>query len=193
VPSLRLFIALETPPAVADSLHQVVQTLRSAATGVRWEPKEKLHTTIRFLGKTSEAAVPGLGTMLSSVARGRPPAHFRFDGIGFFPDRHRPRVIWVGIDDPSRALSSLRRELDDELEKLGIEPERSDFHPHLTLGRIKDPRGVERLLAKTETVTFQSDPVLIREVVLFRSQLTREGAAYSVTARFPFGGEAPVT
>ena len=189
--SIRLFVAFETPPAVMQALRPLLSDLRKNVHGVRWEPDEKLHTTLRFFGETAEELLPSLDSVLRTTAAAAPTTiTVRYEAVGFFPDVRRPRVVWIGIDDPSGGIAGLRNRLDVGIEPLGFRPEERPFSPHLTLGRVRDPHAATGLIAKVETVTFRSDPVPIRAMTLFRSRLTPEGSVYSVRARYPFGASA---
>jgi 2'-5' RNA ligase len=185
---LRLFLALETPGEVRTQIEKIIGDLRSAGAQVSWEPQEKLHATMKFLGPTAEEKIPGICSLLGRICGGLSPAiAVRYAGAGVFPDHRRPRVVWIGMDDMTGAMTTLHTRVDDAMATIGFGRDERAFHPHVTIGRVKGERGLKRLLEKLETITFQSDQVVIGELALVKSTLTPEGSVYSVLERFSFG------
>ena len=101
--------------------------------------------------------------------------------MGAFPSLRSPRVVWVGLDDQGGRLVTLQNQIEKEMSKLGFEEEKRAFSPHLTLGRIRSPRGKEELvkylLDERERVFGE---INIDRVILFKSELKPTGAVYSV-------------
>jgi 2'-5' RNA ligase len=185
--SLRLFIAISTPPEIKAQLRPILQQLVETRADVRWEPIEKLHATIKFLGSTREELVETIKERLGEIATEAQPPSVRYACLGCFPDKRRPRVIWVGIDDPSGVLAELHRGIDDAMTTLGFECEERAFKPHLTLGRVKGMKGVKRLLETMEAISFDAGPVTLHEIALVRSELKSGGSVYTTLAAFLLG------
>jgi 2'-5' RNA ligase len=184
----RLFIACDISPPVRSQIAAEIAVLRDIQADVRWEPAEKLHLTLKFLGETPESLITPIGTILESIARPVVPFELIFAGMGCFPDGRQPRVIWIGTQDASGALPSLSRGIDEAMVSFGFKRETRPFAAHLTVGRVKGPRGISRLLRTMETVTFRSDSVTVQEILLVRSQLGAGGSVYTTLQRFPLGG-----
>ncbi len=184
----RLFIAVPTPPHIVRQVAQVREELRAAGADVRWEPDEKLHATLKFLGDTEETTVPRIEEALSGIAGRQASIPVDYRDLGAFPDVHRPRVLWVGMGDATGALTGLQREIDAAMSSLGFPREDRPFHAHLTLGRVKGPRNLRVLLTIMESSTLKTEQVTIRSVELVRSTLRPEGSVYTVLHAFPFGG-----
>ncbi len=72
------------------------------------------------------------------------PVEMNFRGAGFFPDERRPRVFWVGIDSTPN-LADIAAQIETQLDPLGIARESREFKPHLTLARISESRGIDKL------------------------------------------------
>src|SRR5205807_2466353 len=101
-----------------------------------------------------------------------------------FGPPHQPRVIWVGIEEPSGKLSRLHRALNGELERRGFEVDQRPFSPHLTLSRVKhalspdEQQRLQRLLRERQAVA--SSPMHhVRSLNVMKSELLRTGARYS--------------
>lgn len=150
--TIRAFIAIELPPAVKTELGRVAEGLGAGLPrgAVRWVRPAQMHLTLRFLGDTPAERLPDVGRALDAAAATQSPFALRLDGVGCFPNRRAPRVVWVGLAAPdggeSAPLLALKAALDGALTPLGWPPEDRPFRAHLTLGRVKDEgavRGVE--------------------------------------------------
>jgi 2'-5' RNA ligase len=116
------------------------------------------------------------------------PIEVQLGGGGFFPDRNRPRVAWIG--GHAAGLESWAAALDEVAAGVGVERERRPFSLHLTLARLERPWGaqaVETFVVRTGKWSFPSFSA--REVVLFRSELQPAGAVYTALQRWPIGAE----
>ena len=184
----RLFVSLPTPQAVLPRLADVREHLRAAHADVAWEPREKLHCTLKFLGDTQEQRAAPLRDTIASIARTTPPFPVVYGGTGCFPDPRDPRIIWAGVTDTGGELLRLVETLESALAALGFDRERRRFHPHVTLGRVRGARSLDVLLATMETLTFENPPVLIQELELVKSTLRPAGSVYSPVFRTRLGG-----
>jgi len=191
---MRLFVALEIPPAVRDNLAAQVEELRELCSKVadkrpHWVRRENLHVTLKFIGEVLPAKLEGIRGALSTI-RPDGPVDLNFRGLGFFPNEKHPRVLWAGVG-VSASLSSLAENIDHALETQGIARERRAFTPHLTLARIEPPGLHEKLRAAIhkngarEFGSFQT-----REFHLIESKLKPTGAEYTILASYPFTSEA---
>jgi 2'-5' RNA ligase len=144
--------------------------------------------TLNFLGSTPRERIADLERMLEEVCSSRKIHPLETAGWGCFPRPSRPRIIWAGLSDPSGALLSLKNSLDERLAELGYPKEERPFHPHLTLGRVKELRASERLdLTQTmqELRETPFGPWAVTQVDLMQSVLSPHGAHYSVVKSFP--------
>jgi 2'-5' RNA ligase len=107
--------------------------------------------------------------------------------LGAFPSVNRPRVLWLGIDGDTDALINLETEIDARFQDYGFKKEDRPFRPHLTLARIKEPRG---LVGLAETVKKNEDYIAgsftVSGLTLFKSDLKPTGAIYTKLDYFPF-------
>ncbi|HHS96806.1 MAG TPA: RNA 2',3'-cyclic phosphodiesterase [Chloroflexi bacterium] len=161
---------------------------------VRWVRAEGIHLTLKFLGETPVAKLPEIKGALAAVARNAPPSTFTVEGLGCFPNLRRPRVIWVGVQEPTGRLAALQDAIEEVMAPFGYPPEGRGFTPHLTLGRV-NRRVSPGDRARIGEVVSAADVGLLGEApadrfVLFRSVLKPTGAEYSVLAEFPLQGGA---
>lgn len=177
---LRTFIAVELPEPARSDLAQVAGALAAAWPdgAVRWTRPEGIHLTLRFLGETEEGAVARLRALLDEVAQGARPLELVLGPVGGFPSVRRPRVIWVGLEGEGlTGLDRLQRQVEHGVRGLGWEREGRAFHPHLTLGRVRQEAPAPAPEWARAPVPRAAVPV--RELVLVRSLLTPSGAEYS--------------
>jgi len=190
---IRLFIAMNTPQEIVPLLAGVRDRLESTRAGVKWESDEKLHCTLKFLGDTREEVVPDIVSALGRAGSLTPAFPVTYSGLGCFPNKREPRIIWVGIEDPSGTLQELAQTVETYMAALGFKPEQRLFHPHVTLGRVKSSRRMRELLATMETVTFHCSPVSLREIELVKSELKSGGSVYTPVAKVALGNSTHST
>ena len=183
----RLFIAIDTPESVRPVLIYVRDRLKAERSDVRWESDEKLHCTLKFLGDTKDEIVPRVVASLKELCQAGAPLTLTYTGLGCFPDRRDPRIVWAGIHDSSSALAALTKSIDMAMSSYGFEREKRPFHPHVTIGRVKGRRGLKELIATLETITFDCPPVVIQEILLVKSELRPSGSVYSILERTTLG------
>jgi len=184
---LRLFVAFETPGSVIPRIASVISDLKEIGASVKWEPAEKLHATVKFLGNTDEELVGRIVESLNRICIEHGPISLMYSGLGCFPPGRGARVIWIGMKEPTGALQQLARSVEDAMEGLGFEREQRPFTPHLTIGRVKGEKRIDPLLRELETVTFDTEAVAIRELTLVRSVLKPGGSEYTILKSAPFG------
>jgi 2'-5' RNA ligase len=155
--------------------------LRPAIAGVRWVRPEGLHLTLRFLGWSSEPALESLEPALLAAAGECPTSAARLSGLGLFPERGSPRVLWLGVDLDA-CVEKLQQACERAAVAVGFAPEPRGFRSHLTLGRWRE-RAPRPALPELDLGEATLD-----RLVLFRSQLQRGGAVYTPLRAFPLHG-----
>jgi len=191
---VRLFVALEMPSAVRERFAALISELRtleskSSVKKPRWVRPENLHVTLKFIGHVDPALLDPIRATLAKV-RSDGPVDLRFRGLGFFPNAKRPRVLWAGTAASSN-LSSLARDIDTSLAKLGISAEERAFTPHLTLARC-DPSSISAAMAGAVERDSARDFGGLRttQFHLIESKLKASGAEYTTLQSFVFAAEA---
>ncbi len=187
---LRLFFAVPLAADLKEPIVQVQQQLKLAGAKVSWTQQENLHFTLKFLGDTPQQQVDELSEVAGRVAESVPAHQVQIVGVGGFPSRGRPRVVWVGCTDESQQLTRLGTVLDEALAEAGLAvPEKRSFTPHLTIGRVRSRHRQEELAAViTELSQRQIGQMAIDHFVLMQSQLHPQGAVYTPLNRFDLQG-----
>ncbi|HEX5042832.1 MAG TPA: RNA 2',3'-cyclic phosphodiesterase [Candidatus Polarisedimenticolaceae bacterium] len=179
---MRLFLAVELPGALRRALAEVQESLRRSEEGWRWVRPEGLHVTLRFLGEVAQERVPALSPLWRAAAAAAAEPEVEVGGLGTFPPRGRPRVLWVGLRDRSGGnLAALAAALEEAARGAGFTPEQRAFAPHLTLARAASGAAPRR--PGTEVGTLGAFPA--GELTLFRSVPGRGGAVYTALERYP--------
>jgi 2'-5' RNA ligase len=185
----RVFIAIELPANLRTRVINHIDHLRSAVPEARagWSREDILHLTLKFLGDVPFTKVEQLSTAAAIAASKVAPFEIVVEGCGSFPVRGQPRVLWVGIDDPSGKLSELNHALEDECANAGFAREARAFHPHLTIARIRQPQGSRQLAELHKEVSFGANRARVSELVIVRSELRSEGSLHTIIGRHGLG------
>jgi 2'-5' RNA ligase len=182
---IRSFVAVLLPEPLRARLDEAAAPLRQGAAAVSWVRAENLHVTMRFLGGVDEATIGRVREALGEAAAGLAPFRIVLQGFGGFPTPRTPRVVWVGVTDGSERLGMLHARVEAALARRRIPAEGRPFHPHVTLGRAREPRGAVELATWLGAPGAPLGETLVDAVHLMRSELHPAGARYSVLAREP--------
>jgi RNA 2',3'-cyclic 3'-phosphodiesterase len=185
---MRTFVALNLSPETRAALYAATEPLRTALDrGVSWTREPALHLTLKFLGERPEEFVSRLGSELRGTTRGVPACALDIGGVGAFPSLRRPRVLWVGIATNS-GLTELYQRVETACAALGAERETRAFHPHVTLGRVREGARVDSVaLARSATEVNVRRHEWVATADIMESVLGREGATYRVVDAVPLG------
>jgi len=181
---MRLFVAVPFPAEVKNELGKLIDDWRRERDKVGWVKKENLHLTLKFLGETPVEKLETLKSNLSSGLNGQTAFSISLAEAGGFPNLNRARVIWVGVSEGKEKLAELAQKVEEATVPLGYPSENRDFSAHLTMGRVKDFRLSEGLLAKVRACTFEVKGIIVSEAVLYQSELAPGGSVYTPLARF---------
>jgi 2'-5' RNA ligase len=183
---MRQFLAAELPGEVRRRVAEVRAGLEERLRGWRWVRTDAVHLTLRFLGEVGQDTDRRARPAWSRVAAGGEPFRLRLAGLGRFPPRGGPRVLWAGLEEtePGAALASLAAGLEGAARELGWEPERRTFRPHLTLARRRRGARPDEPPAGAKLGEAEG---WVRRIVLFQSHLEPGGARYTALESFPLG------
>jgi RNA 2',3'-cyclic 3'-phosphodiesterase len=181
----RTFIALEMNEAQQRHLAEVIRRMSAQLPSVRWVNPAGIHLTLAFLGEMTDEQLGGVMHAVERAARQSKAFSYRLSRLGFFGSPRQPRVIWMGIDEPTGALAHLHRVLNRELDRRGFEVDKRPFSPHLTLARVRDPLSADEL-QKLQTILtgkqegfVATDAYMVEHLYVMKSELARDGAHYT--------------
>lgn len=175
-------MAVRPPDDVLDAVAAAVDPARRLRVGLRWEQRDRYHLTLQFLGPLSRLA-PVVDALAAATASRR-AFPFRLGGAGAFPKPGRARVVWIGAAVGGRELVELAGAVAAGLRAVGYEPDRKEFHPHLTVARLKVPDDVGDVLAAIGPEAV-GEAFTVGELILYESRLSTQGPTYTALERFP--------
>ncbi len=188
--TLRTFVCVEIPRIIQERIGELQKRLPKGKAQVSWVKPSNIHLTLKFLGEVPKRQVSSISAALKRAARSAGPFVVEVRGTGCFPSRENPRVLWVGMSATPEVLRQLHAAIEDRLATEGFGREKREFTPHLTIGRLRSPRGARPLIDALLTTSFESTAFQAREILLMCSVLNPAGAIYTPLATFPLGIEA---
>jgi 2'-5' RNA ligase len=173
----RLFIAIDLPVNIRERLSFICCGL----PGARWLDPEQLHLTLRFIGDVDSIVFNDIREALTEI-RGE-PFFMQLEGVGFFPPRGKPRVVWAGIKK-NEQLVHVRNRVESVLVRAGLEPEGRKYSPHITLARLNKTPGSKVGAYLAHYSMFMSEEFQVGEFFLYSSVLSSKGAKHYVEERY---------
>lgn len=131
----RLFIALFPPRDIAEDLAALQPIEDRQFNMVRWKPIHHLHVTLKFIGEVPEDTCESTRQKLAAIEVRQ--FMVTFGGMGVFPAKGAPNIIWAGLSKTHPHLFQLHKKIEDSLLQIGIPADLRAYHPHLTVGRCQ--------------------------------------------------------
>lgn len=175
----RLFIGV---PIYAPNAMQIANTWQTDRllnlNRLVWTKPSNWHMTLVFLGTCPEAVLNQLITLMDEAFKHIPVYNSLLTGVGVFPEKGRPNVWWLGLDNIQPLLPgynhlvSLLRENDFVFDNKPLKP-------HLTVARIKYLANRDYLESMLEEYRhYNFGMIIINRVTLFESVSTPQGVRY---------------
>ena len=182
---IRTFVAFKIPLQLLKFFEELLLEMRQYHPDVKWVKARSIHITLKFLG---EITVDEIQTVIEGVEKavnGFSKFILKTSDRGAFPSMKRPRVLWVGLKDENKdRLLQLQKSIEGELTQCGFPKEKRDFKPHLTVGRVRSSHGIQSVSKAFMEYPFPEIEIPIDEVLVMKSELTRQGAIYTVQKSF---------
>src|SRR3989338_10105623 len=148
---MRSFIAIPCPDEFKGKLVEIQNKIPNFCDAKLVE-RENIHLTLKFLGEVDDGKIEGIKKQLEFV-RNLDMFRVSLVGIGVFPSENYIRVIWIGVDEGANRIIEIQRQIDENLSSIGFKKER-DFHPHLTIARVKgvnDRSGLKNFIVENSS------------------------------------------
>ena len=171
---MRVFIAIAPPVIVQQVVHEIRRAL--PCLPARWVKPDQVHLTLKFFGNALGSDVALIRKAMEHVGQETTPFRIVVRSLGCFPNAKKPRVLWMGLDDPQNALTALSQRLTIALSPLLL-TDRQSFRPHLTLARPRAgyPQLLELLKIYQHHVFGEIE---VAQLHLFQSHLQSQGAVH---------------
>lgn len=180
---LRAFLAVPISDELCGVISKQIRELAAVSPGVRWTDPDGLHITLKFFGEIEELETVEISRCVQSVVADHTAFEVAVTGLGAFPAADRPRTLWAGIEHGADQLCALQADLENALSDLGYKAETRRYHPHVTIGRVRDKSGVSELSSALERLADESmGRAPVEDVVFYSSELRRSGAIYTPMA-----------
>lgn len=187
---IRTFVAIEIPNDVRDRTVRLIDKLSDTTDSVRWVDPENLHVTVKFLGDVDDTEIYQVCRSVADATSQHASFVANCESLGAFPKLEKPRTVWLGVHDEQDQLISLFQSVDESLKKsMGFPLEVKQIRPHLTLGRLRYGRkDTAELTEQIKSLAeYQAGAVPVDELIIFASELTRQGPVYNVLGRAALG------
>jgi 2'-5' RNA ligase len=193
---MRLFVALPIPQTVAQS----IMLIQGGVPGARWQSREQLHLTLRFIGEVDGRDGAALDDALAGIAA--PAFDLQLHGVGQFGNgKHRPGKAQAGFPSgraitikshtlwaaarKSEALEHLQRKVDTAIRRVGQPQDAHRFAPHVTVARLRNPEGGKVIEWLTHNALYTSTEFRVGAFNLYSSRLSSDGSIYAVEQEYP--------
>lgn len=176
----RLFVALRPPPAIRQICFEAMD---DGPPGWAWQDEEQLHLTLRYIGEVERPVAEDVAAALAAVHA--PAIDLAITGIGWF-DQGRRGALFARVG-PVEPLTALHSKIDRTMVRLGLQPERRAYLPHITLARRR-PGAVDPAGWLERTAGLASKAERVASMILFESHLGRHGPTYEAVASYRLAG-----
>ncbi len=175
---VRAFMSIDIEEQSLLSNVQIIQQkLDQDAAKMKIVKSENIHFTLRFFGDTPLTKLDQIQDSLERIEI--TPFEIEVAGVGSFPNRRRPRIIWIGVAHNASKILDLKDEIDSSLSELDYQPEKRKYTPHATIARVRHVRDSKRIAENLEDL---GDEVIgtmtVRTVNMMKSTLTPSGPIY---------------
>lgn len=187
---LKLFTGVDVGGGIRGKAAAVQQKLADSGATVNWVAADNFHVTLNFLGEVDDRDLHGICRAVADVAKAVAPFRLAVGGLGAFPTPRRPKVVWAALTDGLDVLQQVYTACEPKLIALGVyRREERGYTPHLTLGRVKDEADGNRIAAELpKYADWAGGDTLVQELLLYSSDLRRDGPVYSVIGRAALTG-----
>lgn len=169
------------PELILSNIFNLINSLSDKQTGMRWEKKEKIHLTLKFIGEVPNEIVPLIVEQISFLNHFE-KIKFSLTEFNFFPNGYNPKILYIGLSN-NEIINQIAFELDQRLFEIGIEKSEKRFKPHLTILRIKKPVS-DSFIKSFKSLNISSLNFIANEVSLYESKLKPDGSHYKKIKKY---------
>lgn len=174
---IRIFIALDLEKSFLTEIENLRELYYPEDRITKWESKEKMHMTLKFLGDTEEEKIPQIIEVIEDVSLKYNEIDLTFNGFGLFKKDNQPRILYASFND-NNYLTQMVDELNSKLLCIGFAKDNRKFKPHLTLLRIKGKENFDNI-NKLNILKPDKIEAKLNKIVLYKSELKTGGSVYT--------------
>jgi 2'-5' RNA ligase len=182
---VRAFLSIDIQNhTLLPRITEIQKMLNPSGAKMKLVEIENVHFTLRFFGDTPLSQIDEIEACLKRIKFN--PFEIQVEGVGAFPKKNRPRVIWIGVSKNATRIQSLKREIDENLEELGYRPERKQFTPHATIARVRHIKDVRIITTNLEELAEENiGSMTVSNFSMKKSTLTSSGSIYNTLWQVP--------
>jgi 2'-5' RNA ligase len=185
---VRTFVAVPLADDVRGRVAALQTEWMRLLPEIKWVEEENLHVTLVFLGEVEDRELPKVCQLARQAVADREPFTMGVGQVGCFPNPRRPRVLWAGVGPGAEEVVAVHDGVEAALETLGFRREDRRYTPHITLGRTKSDGPVRELATALDRhAAWQAGEMVVDEIHIMGSELTRNGPRYTVLGRATLG------
>ena len=183
--TVRTFVAVDIDAAPRRAAAKLIAKLAAAPVDANWVQPQNLHLTLKFLGDVPLKEIARICQTVQKAAEEVPPFELSIGGTGAFPTSSRPRTVWIGSLSGQESMAALHKHLEARLAKLGFRKDSRRFQAHLTIARVRrgGPGLPELARLIEENAQCEIGKTIVREAVVYSSELSRQGPTYHPLGR----------
>jgi 2'-5' RNA ligase len=193
VARVRTFVAVDLNAAVRRQAQLLIHELAARTTAVKWVSAEQLHVTVKFLGDVDDTELYEVCRAVDRAVSKLKPFEVICRGVGAFPHAHRPRTLWLGLEDPAHRMAQLQQQVEAEFASLGFPRDVRPFHAHVTIGRVEVRH--RRWGQLTDELDQYAERELgsfpVNQCTVYTSELTPTGPIYTAIGHLQLGHDLP--
>lgn len=179
---IRSFIALEIPDEAITNILKIRDEKVGKLEDVRWERKEKLHLTLKFLGDINSEMIGSYSQTLEKITSNYESMNLSFSEFGIFKRRNELKILWIGLKDNLK-LIQIVDDIESSFTEFGFEKENRKFKSHITLLRFRGHEDSEKIVSLKEVKLPEID-FNANKITLYESMLTPSGSIYRSLKNF---------
>ena len=188
---MRTFVAVNVSSDTTKAAQRMMRQIDETEIGAKCVRTSSMHIALKFLGEVQIEETPEICKAVGRAAQGMLSFMIGCGGLDAFPERSRPRTVWMGVQTGVTALRQLQQRVDDETRHIGYHGETRQFHPHLTLARIRSTaeqaNPLQAIFSKypvdSDSTTVVTTETWVDEVIVYASIMERGTPSYEVLGR----------
>jgi 2'-5' RNA ligase len=188
---MRTFVAVNVSSDTTKAAQRMMRQIDETEIGAKCVRTSSMHIALKFLGEVQIEETPEICKAVGRAAQGMLSFMIECGGLDAFPERSRPRTVWMGVQTGVTALRQLQQRVDDETRHIGYHGETRQFHPHLTLARIRSTaeqaNPLQAIFSKypvdSDSTTVVTTETWVDEVIVYASIMERGTPSYEVLGR----------
>ncbi|RLD65544.1 MAG: RNA 2',3'-cyclic phosphodiesterase [Bacteroidetes bacterium] len=151
---------------------------------ISWIDSKKLHLTFKFFGPTDDSTLENIKNTLDELLKKQFKLQVSFEQLRIFGSKYQPRVLWMAMKNPE-PITKLEIVVRNSMEEIGIQYDRQNFVPHLTIGRIKQLSSKKYFQSVVDKYKdFDSGVIQVDSIYLYQSIIRADGPIYKVIKEF---------